>query len=72
MADPVEALRRVYDQLQLEWPDGHDKVIIRYLEAKPKAKFGEHVYTFADVGLDEASVRATFADYVAHYGIREE
>jgi hypothetical protein len=72
MTDPVTALRRIYDQLQLEWPNGHEKAITTYLEAKPKAKHGEHVYTLDDVGLDESSVRATFADYVAHYGIREE
>ncbi len=72
MADPVGTLRRIYGQLSLEWPDGHDRAITSYLEAKPKAKHGEHVYTFDDVGLDEASVRAAFADYVAHYGIREE
>jgi hypothetical protein len=72
MADPVTELRRVYGQLQLEWPDGHHTTITRYLEAKPKAKHGEHLYTFDDVGLDEEHVRASFADYVAHYGIREE
>ena len=43
-----------------------------YLAAKPKGKHGAHNYTFADVGLDEATVRATFARYVAHYGITEE
>lgn len=72
MTDPTSALRRVYDQLQLEWPDGHDATIRTYLEVKPRAKHGEHVYSFDDVGLDEAHVRATFADYVAHYRVSEE
>ncbi|MGH9026894.1 MAG: sulfotransferase family protein [Acidimicrobiia bacterium] len=72
MAGPVDALRRIYDQLQLDWPDGHDKTITAYLEAKPKTKHGEHLYTFEDNGLDEASVRTTFADYVKHYDISEE
>ncbi len=72
MADPVRALRRIYEKLELDWPNGHDEVITRYLDAKPKAKHGEHVYTLGDVGLDEASVRVTFADYLAHYGIAEE
>jgi len=43
-----------------------------YLAAKPKGKHGEHRYTFADVGLDDDSVGATFARYVDHYGIAEE
>ncbi|MEX0664508.1 MAG: sulfotransferase [Acidimicrobiia bacterium] len=72
MSDPVTALRGLYDGLQLEWPEGHDQIIATYLAAKPKGKHGEHLYTFDDVGLDEAHVRAAFADYVTHYGIREE
>jgi hypothetical protein len=72
MADPVAALRRLYDQLELEWPADHDRTVRDYLAAKPKGKHGEHRYSFADVGLDEDSVRATFANYVAHYGITEE
>jgi hypothetical protein len=72
MAEPVATLRRTYERLELSWPKGHDRVVTAYLEAKPKAKHGAHSYSFADVGLDEAHVRATFANYVAHYGITEE
>jgi hypothetical protein len=72
MADPVDALRKLYEQLELAWPAGHDQVVTDYLAAKPKGKHGAHSYTFADVGLDEDHVRATFAEYVAHYGITEE
>jgi hypothetical protein len=72
MADPVASLRTVYDQLELAWPGGHDRVVRRYLAAKPKGKHGQHTYTFADVGLDEDHVRETFAGYVAHYAITEE
>jgi len=72
MADPVAALRKLYDGLALEWPAGHDRVVGDYLAAKPKGKHGRHAYTLADVGLDDAHVRATFAPYVAHYGITEE
>ncbi len=72
MADPVAALRRTYDRLELPWPHGHDQAIGSYLEAKPKAKHGAHVYAFDDVGLDETNVSKAFAGYVARYGIREE
>jgi Sulfotransferase family len=72
MADPVAALGRLYEQLDLPWPKGHDARVRDYLAAKPKGKHGAHQYTFADVGLDEASVRNTFARYVEHYGITEE
>ena len=72
MADPVAKVHGLYEQLGLDWPAGHDGRIRDYLAAKPKGKHGEHRYTFADVGLDEDHVRATFAAYVAHYGITEE
>lgn len=72
MQDPVAALRKLYEGLALAWPAGHDRVITGYLESKPKAKHGEHKYSYADLGLDDAHVRATFATYVAHYRIGEE
>jgi len=72
MADPVGMLQRVYDQLGYSWPKGHARAIAAYLDAKPKAKHGVHTYDYGDLGLDEDHVRATFASYVAHYGITEE
>jgi hypothetical protein len=72
MADPVAALQRVYEQLDMTWPEGHDRTVHAYLAAKPKGKHGTHQYSFGAVGLDERSVRATFARYVDHYGIVEE
>jgi len=72
MADPVANVHGLYDRLGLDWPAGHDARIREYLAAKPKGKHGEHRYSFEAVGLDEDHVRATFAAYVAHYGITEE
>ncbi len=72
MADPVAQLRGIYEQLELQWPAGHDRAVRDYLERKPKGKHGEHKYTFEEVGLDEAEVRSTFTRYRDHYGIEEE
>ena len=72
MADPVAQVRGLYDQLGLAWPTGHNARIRDYLANKPRAKHGAHTYTFESVGLDEDHVRATFANYVAHYAIAEE
>jgi len=72
MRDPVTSLRTTYDLLELDWPAGHDRVITGYLASKPKDKHGAHAYSLADVGLDDASVRAMYAHYVGHYGITEE
>jgi len=72
MKDPVGTLQRLYGELGLTWPKSHGEVVTAYLAAKPKAKHGEHKYSYAEVGLDEDHVRATFATYVEHYGIAEE
>lgn len=72
MAEPAAQVHGLYDQLGLEWPAGHDTRIRDYLANKPRAKHGTHSYTFESVGLDENHVRATFANYVAHYNITEE
>ena len=73
MADPVAALRRLLRAARARVARRSRRTSSRdYLAQKPKGKHGAHTYTFADVGLDEASVRETFARYVAHYGITEE
>jgi hypothetical protein len=72
MADPVAQLRGIYERLDLDWPGGHDQAVRGYLDAKPKGKFGEHKYSFADVGLDPDAVREAFVRYRVHYGITEE
>jgi hypothetical protein len=72
MRDPVTSLRHTYEQLELDWPDGHDRRITEYLSSKPKDKHGAHAYSLADVGLNDESVSATFANYMNHYGIARE
>jgi hypothetical protein len=72
MADPVGAMRSIYERLQLEWPDDHDPVIKGYLTSKPKDRHGAHMYSLADVGLDPESVRRSFEPYVAHYRIAHD
>ncbi len=72
MADPVGALRAIYEQIGLDWPAGHDAAIRGYLDAKPKGKSGEHRYSYEDVSLDAATVSETFTKYREHYGIEAE
>jgi hypothetical protein len=72
MSDPAGAMRGLYEQLQLDWPQDHDQAIKEYLVNKPKDKHGAHAYSLADVGLDPESVRRSFEPYVSHYRITEE
>ena len=70
--DPVAAIRKIYQQAGLAWPEGHADRILAYLRDKPKGKFGKHAYTLAEYGLDASMVDAAYAEYVRHYDIRRE
>lgn len=72
MADPVENLHRLYRELGLDWPKGHEQRIRAYLADKPRAKFGSHDYRYEDLGLDRDAVREQFRAYVEHYGVARE
>lgn len=72
MADPVAALRTIYERFGLAWPAGHDATVREYLASKPKGKFGAHRYSFEEVALDKDAVRSAFAPYTSHYRITEE
>lgn len=70
--DPVAAIGKIYANAGLDWPEGHAARIESYLRDKPRGKFGRHAYTLEEYGLDEATVRETYAGYVEAYGIRRE
>jgi len=69
MADPVAAIRKIYDAAGLCWPEGHADRIAGYLREKPKGKHGKHEYGLEEYGLDAANVDA---DYIDYYGITRE
>lgn len=72
VADPLAAVRRTYDHLGLELTPAVADAMASHLAASPKGAHGAHAYDFADLGLDEATERARFARYCAHFGVEEE
>lgn len=72
MIDPVHAIRRAYDHLDIEFPAEMAESVPRYLADKPAGKFGRHHYDAAALGLDESVVHEQFADYIARYDIELE
>lgn len=72
MADPVEAIRTLYDSLGIEAPSSLDAAITAHVRARPKGARGTHRYSLADTGLDPAVERARFERYQAHYGVPDE
>ncbi|WP_380879754.1 sulfotransferase [Sphingomonas sp. DBB INV C78] len=67
-ADPVAAVRAVYDFAGIEFTGASEEGVRAWLVANPADKHGRHVYSLEDYGLNEAQVRETYADYIAAYG----
>jgi hypothetical protein len=43
-----------------------------FLEENPADKHGRHLYSFENIGMDEAEVRAMFHGYQSHFDIPSE
>lgn len=72
MADPLAAIRGVYDRLGLELTNEASRRMQDYLDAKPRGRHGAPNYRFADLGLDEAEMRRRFSNYMRHFDIPKE
>ena len=48
------------------------RTIQRYIDAKPRNKFGKHEYRAEDCGLTDGQIRDRFRFYTDHYGIALE
>lgn len=69
MADPVAAVRGAYDGIGRTMEDEHAAAIVRYLDEKPRAKFGHHRYTAEEWGFDPDALHRELADYIEHFTI---
>jgi hypothetical protein len=72
MTDPPGALRRVYDQLGIDFPPALAVAIVDHLAAQPPSAHGMHRYSLADTGLDPARERDRFRRYQQHHGLADE
>ena len=72
MADPVAAVERLYGQMDRPFLGEHAAAIRRYLEQKPKGKFGQHRYSAEEWGFDPAALREKMRPYTDHYGVALE
>jgi hypothetical protein len=68
MRDPVSALCRLYGRMGLAFDAATETRIRRFLDAKPKGKFGAHRYATSD----DPAVRALFRRYQQYFGVEDE
>jgi len=72
VADPAAAVEKLYGQMDRPFLGEHADAIRRYIEAKPKGKFGKHQYSPEEWGFDPEKLRAKMLPYTDHYGIALE
>jgi hypothetical protein len=72
MADPVAAIAGAYAAIGRELTPVHRDAIVRYLDAKPRGKYGTHHYAAEDWGFDAATLRRDLAAYMARFDMPAE
>jgi hypothetical protein len=72
MADPIAAIRKIYDKFDLELTDVAAERMRRHLAANPDDKHGKHGHTFADTGLDVGIEREKVRRYQDYFGVESE
>lgn len=69
MADPVEAVRKIYKAIDLELSPEVEHKMIAYLKMNQQHKYGRHSYTLAQYGLDKQSAVNAFQPYMEFYNL---
>ncbi len=72
MQDQVGTVRRAYAHFGLNLPDEAAVSMQSFLDENPADKFGRHLYSLADTGMDEDDLRGLFTLYESHFDIPRE
>lgn len=71
-ADPIAMVKSIYAKFDLEYTQEFEDRMKVYLEANKQGKYGRHIYTNAEYGLDLDQIQAGLGDYYAKYGYGRE
>lgn len=63
VADPIGAVRKVYDHFDLPFSEALAESIGGFLRQHPKDRFGTHRYSLEDFGMTREEERARYATY---------
>ncbi|GJM38720.1 MAG: putative sulfotransferase [Acidimicrobiales bacterium] len=67
VADPVHAVARVYDDIEVELTADAEGAMRSWVANRPRETAGRPAYTAADFGLSEDAIRDRFRDYTDRY-----
>jgi hypothetical protein len=72
MAGPLPTIRRVYETFGLELSEAAEERMRRFLTEHPRDRYGNHVYTFAETGLDAGALRERARRYQEYFDVPSE
>jgi hypothetical protein len=67
--DPMRAVETLYERFGLPLGDDARQRMAACVAALPRGGYGGLRHALADYGLDAATERARFADYLAQFGV---
>ena len=70
--NPLEVLRTIYNRAGIRFNADDERHAQECLRANPKDRFGKHVYTLSDFGLEEATIEKHLGFYREAYKIPYE
>ena len=72
MADPFAAIRRIYDNFDIEYTAEADTRMRAYLAAHGDDEHGRHTHRFEDTGLDVGEARERVSRYQQYFDVPSE
>ncbi len=70
--DQVGTVRRAYEHFGIQLSDRAAGAMQTFLDDHPADKYGKHLYSLVDTGMDEARMRDLFAEYETYFNIPRE
>ena len=64
LADPLAAMRKVYQWLGWPYTDAAQLGMRQWLQDNPQGRFGKHTYSLAEWGFSRRDLEPYFADYL--------
>jgi hypothetical protein len=72
LADPMGAVRRVYEYFGVEMTEEAERRMRRWHAENPPGKHGEHRYSAEDFGLTDRTITDRYAAYIEHFRVERE
>ena len=72
LRDPIASLRAAYDGMERRFTAAHADRVRRYLDDKPRGKFGVHRYLPEEWGFDRHELHQRMKPYIDRFGVALE